>query len=51
METIKYFRCQEDHELVTARIIAKGQHVGHRLVAARNGSFWEWLLIKLHIIR
>lgn len=51
MDTIEYFRCQNDHQLVTARMIREGKHVGHRLSPASEGSFWEWLLIKLGLIR
>lgn len=51
MDTIKYFRCQADHQLVTDKMIRDGKHVGHRLSPASEGSLWEWIKIKLHLIR
>ncbi|MFH1231045.1 MAG: hypothetical protein V1709_06055 [Planctomycetota bacterium] len=51
MEKIKYFRCHYDHRIVTDRMIRKGICLGHQLSAANYVSFWEWILIKLHIIR
>jgi hypothetical protein len=51
MNKIKYFRCHYDHRIVTDRMISKGACVGHQLSDAHYVSFWEWVLIKLHITR
>lgn len=47
----KYFRCQSDHRIITARMIHQGEACGHQLRVAGYVTFWEWLKIKTGIIR
>ncbi len=48
----KFFRCETCGYLVTDKMIQeKGKCNGHRLRIAFRVSFFEWLLIKLHIIQ
>ena len=47
----KFFRCQFCNKLVTDRMLQKGQCAGHRLKVAGYATFWEWLMVKIGIIR
>lgn len=49
--SIKLWRCQTCGILLTDRLIADGTCAGHRIKPAIRGTFWEWLKIKLRIIR
>lgn len=45
-ESLRYLRC-ECGRLLTDNIIKLGICAGHKIRYASNGSFSEWLLIKL----
>lgn len=48
---IVYWRCQTCGRLLTDSMIADGSCAGHHLKPAIRGTFWEWLKIKLGILK
>ena len=45
------YRCKRCGSLLTDSMIQKGQCAGHQIEYAIRGTFWEWLKVKLRIIR
>lgn len=51
MREPRYFRCQTCNQLTTDRQIITGKHAGHKLMYAQHVTFWEWLMVRLFLIR
>ena len=47
----KYYRCEKCRTLLTDRMIASGECAGHKIGYAEKGTLWEWVKIKLGLIR
>ena len=47
----RYYRCQKCRRLLTDEMIKAGICAGHRVQFAEWGSLWEWIKIKLGLIR
>ena len=43
--TLALFRCEYDGKLLRKADINNGQCLGHRIQLARNGTFFEWLVV------
>ena len=48
-QKIEYYRCMTCGLLLTDKIIEQGICAGHKMRLAADGSFFEWLLIKLRL--
>lgn len=49
MHPLKIYRCQSDGKLVFEDEFER--HCGHRLVIATNGTFIEWITVKIKSFR
>lgn len=51
LDTPKFYRCEKCRKLLTDRMIRKGVCSGHKIGYAEEGTIWEWIKIKIGLVR